>query len=97
MASMIAQLVMNLPAMQEISVPGSGRSAGEETDCSLQYSWASVVVQLVKNPAIQETWVQSLGWEAPLEKRKAIYSNILAWRIPCTEFIVMGLQRVRQN
>ena len=34
---------------------------------------------------MQETWVQSLGWEDPLEKRMATYSKILAWRIPCTE------------
>ena len=45
--------------------------------------WASLVTQLVKNLlAIQETWVQSLGWEDPLEKGKTIYSSILAWRIP---------------
>ena len=48
--------------------------------------WASLVAQLVKNlPATQETWVQSLGWEDPLERGKATYSNILAWRIPWTE------------
>ena len=41
------------------------------------------MAQLVKNlPAMQETWVQSLGWEDPLEKGKAAHSNILAWRIP---------------
>ena len=41
--------------------------------------------QLVKNlPAMQETWVQSLGWEDPLEKGKATHSSILAWRIPWT-------------
>ena len=46
---------------------------------------ASLVAQLVKNPpAMQETWVRSLGWEDPLEKRKATHSSILAWRIPCT-------------
>ena len=46
-------------------------------------SGASLVAQLVKNsPAMQETWVRSLGWEDPLEKRKAIYASILAWRIP---------------
>ena len=48
-------------------------------------SGASLVAQLVKNsPAMQETWVPSLGWEDPLEKRKAIYASILAWRIPWT-------------
>ena len=67
------------------SIPGLGRSTGEGTGYLLQYSWASLVAQLVKNPpAMQETWVRSLGWEDPLEKRKAIHSSILAWRIPWT-------------
>ena len=45
--------------------------------------WASLVAQLVKNPpAIQETWVLSLGWEDPLEKGTSARSSILAWRIP---------------
>ena len=65
------------------SIPGSGRSTGEGTGYPLQYSWASLVAQLVKNPpAMQETWVQFLGWEDPLEKGKATHSSILAWRIP---------------
>ena len=60
------------------SIPGSGRSPGEGIGYPLQYSWASLVAQLVKNlPAIQETWVQSLVWEDPLEKEKAIHSSIL--------------------
>ena len=46
---------------------------------------ASLVAQLVKNPPVmQESWVQSLGWEDPLEKGKATHSSILAWRIPWT-------------
>jgi len=50
--------------------------------------------QLVKNlPAMQGTWVQSLGWEDPVEKGKATHSSILAWRIPWTVQFV-GLQRV---
>ena len=50
-----------------------------------QYIWASLVAQMVKTlPAVRETWVQSLGWEDPLEKGKATHSSILAWRIPCT-------------
>ena len=66
-------------------IPGSGRSAGEGIGYPLQYSWASLLDQLVKNlPAMQETWVQSLGWEDHLEKGKATQSSILAWRIPCT-------------
>ena len=65
------------------SIPGSGRSAGEGIGDPLQYSWASLVAQVVKNPlAMQETWVGSLGLEDPLEKRKATHSRILAWRIP---------------
>jgi len=67
------------------SVPVSGRSAGEGKGYPLQYSWASLVAQLVKNPpAMRETWVQSLGWEDPLEKGKATHSSILSWRIPWT-------------
>ena len=54
------------------SIPGSGRSDGEEIGYPLQYSWTSLVAHLVKNtPAVWETWVQSLGWEDPLEKGKA--------------------------
>ena len=65
------------------SIPWSGKSTGEGIGYPLQYSWASLVAQLVKNPpAVQETWVRSLGWEDPLEKRKATHSSILAWRIP---------------
>ena len=45
-----------------------------------------LVAQMVKNlPALQETWLQSLGWEDPLEKGVATHSSILAWRIPWTE------------
>ena len=64
------------------SIPGQGRSAGEGIFYPLQYSWASLLAQLVKNlPAKQETWVRFLGWEDPLEKEKATHSSILAWRI----------------
>ena len=49
-------------------------------------SRAFLVAQTVKNwSAMQQTWVQSLGWEDPLEKGTATHSNILAWRIPCIE------------
>ena len=66
-------------------IPGFGRSAGEGIGYPLPCSWASLVAQLVKNlPAMWETWVQSLRWEGPLEKRRAIHSSILAWRIPWT-------------
>ena len=57
-------------------IPGLGRSAGEGIGYPLQYSWASLVAQLVKNsPAMQETWIGSLGWEDPLEKGKATHSS----------------------
>ena len=57
------------------------------------------MVQKVKNlPAMRETWVQSLGWEDPIEKRMATHSSVLAWRIPWTEepgeLQSMELQRV---
>ena len=68
-----------------VSIPGSGRSAGERIGYPLQYSRAPLVAQLVKNPTtMRETWVLSLGWEDPLEEGKATHSSILAWRIPWT-------------
>ena len=55
------------------------------------------MAQLVKNPpAVQETWVHSLGWEDPLEEGKATHLSILAWRIPWTVYS-MGSQRVGHN
>ena len=68
----------------------------------LGVEWASPVVLVVKNlPAMQETWIRSLGREDPLEKGMATHSSILAWRIPGTEepggLQSMGLHRVRQN
>ena len=61
--------------------------------------WASLVAQMVKHLlAMQETWVQSLGWEDPLEKEMATHSSTLAWKIPWTEepgrLQSMGSQRV---
>ena len=65
------------------SIPGLKRSAGEVIGYPLQYSWASVVAQLVKNlSAMWKIYVLSLGWEDPLEKGKATHSSILAWGIP---------------
>ena len=67
------------------TIPGSGTSTGEGIGYPLQYSWTSLVAQLVKNPpSMWETWGRSLGWEDPLEKGKATLSSILAWRIPWT-------------
>ena len=66
-------------------LPGS-KTLGEGLGYSLQYSWASLVAQMVKNPpAIQETWVQFLGWEDPLEKEMATHSSTLAWKISWME------------
>ena len=61
--------------------------------------WASQVAELVKNPpAMQETYVRSLGWEDTLEKEMATLSSILAWKIPWAErpsgHQPMGLQKV---
>ena len=67
------------------SISGSRRSTGEGIGYPLQYSWASLVAQLVKNPpAMWETWVQSLVWEDTLEQGKATHSSILAWKISYT-------------
>ena len=75
------------------SIPGSGRPPGEGVGYPLQYSWAALVAQLVKNlPAMWQTWVRPLGWEDPLKKGKAT-SSILAWRIPWT-IQSTGSQRV---
>ena len=64
--------------------------------------WVSLLAQMVNTlPAMQETWVQSLGWEDPLEKEMATRSSILAWRIPWTEepggLQSMELQRIRHD
>ena len=79
--------------------PVLGRSAGDGIGYPLPYSWASLLAQLVKNSlAVQETWVQSLGWEDPLEKGKGTHSSILAWRMSRIEepggLHSMGSQRV---
>ena len=64
-------------------ISGSGRSPGEWIGYALQYSWASLMAQIVKNlPAMWEAWVQSLGWEDPLEEGMVTHYSILAWRIP---------------
>ena len=66
------------------------------------FGQASLVTQIVKNPpAMQEMWVQSLGWKDPLLEEMTTHSSILAWRIPWTEEPggpqSMGLQRARHN
>ena len=69
-ASLVSQLVKNLPAMQETPVRLLGQEDPlEKGYTTRQYSWASLVSQLVKNlPTMRETWVRSLGQEDPLEK-----------------------------
>ena len=77
------------------SIPGSGRSSGEGVGYPLQYCWASLVAQLVKNlPAMWETWVQSLGWEDPLGKGKATHSVL--WPENSMDYTVqsVGSQKV---
>ena len=64
--------------------------------------FSSLVVEMVKNlPAMQETQVQSLGWEDPLEKGMTTHSSVLAWRVPWTKepggLESTGLQRVRHD
>ena len=68
----------------------------------LNSTWASLMAQLVKNPpAMQETWVQSLSWEDPLEEGMATHPSILAWKIPWREepggLQSMQLQRIRPD
>ena len=65
------------------SIPGLGSSPGKGISYPLQYSWASLVAQTVKNPpAMRETWFWSPAWEDSLEEGMATHSSILAWRIP---------------
>ena len=67
-------------------IPRSGRSPGEGIGYSLEYSWASLVAQMVKNLlAMKEIWVLTPGWEDPLEEGMTTHSNILSWAIPWTE------------
>ena len=58
---------------------------------SSRKNWAPLVAQLVeKLPAMQETWVRSLGWEDSLEKEMATHSSTIAWKIPWTEELGAG-------
>ena len=67
------------------SILGLRRSPGEGIGYPPQYSWASLMAQLVKNlPGMWETWARSLGWEDSLEKGMATHSSFMAWRIPWT-------------
>ena len=65
------------------SIPELERSLGERKGYPLQYSWVSLVAQMVKNPLVMwETWVPSLGWKDPLKKGMTTHSSILALRSP---------------
>ena len=83
-ASLVAQLVKNLPAVQETP----WRRDGLPTPAVLGSPCGSAVNNL---PTMRETWVRSLGGEDPLEKGKATHSSILAWRIPWT--VVHGIAK----
>ena len=92
------------PSSCQKQTPGKGLRCKGNQNIVLNYRHfgASKVAQMVKNlPALQETWVWSLGWEDPLEKEMATHSSIPAWRIPWTEKACrlqsMGSQRVRQD
>ena len=77
-------------------ITGLGRSTGEGIGCPRQYSWASLVAQLVKNPpAMWETCVRSLCWEDPLEKGKATHSSILG--LPLVAQLVKNLSAMRET
>ena len=96
-ATLQQQQALILQCFHPVIKMDSELSTREGTGYPLQYSCASLVAQLVKNPpAMRETWVQSLGWEDPLEKVMTTHSSILAWRIPLT-IQSMGLQRVRHD
>ena len=90
-------LLFELPHLRCLFCAHSGLiQSGKESEV------AFLLAQVVKNPpAMQETWVQSLGWEDPLEKGKATHSSTLAWRIPWREepggLLSMGSQRVRHG
>ena len=84
------------------SIPGSARSPGEGISYPLQYSWASLVAQSVKNPpAMQRTRFDPWVGKFPLEKGMVTHFSMLAWRIPWTEdpdgLQSMGLQRVAHD
>ena len=79
-----------------------GRKDPLEKGYPIQYSWASLVSQMVKNlPVVRETWLQSLGWEDPMQEGMATHSSILPGESPWTEepggLQSMGSQRVRHD
>ena len=100
-----SHLILCRPLLLLPPVPPSIRESIKADLCFLAMTYEnlpSLVAQTVKRlPAMQVTWVRSLGWEDPLEKEMATHSGILAWEIPWTEetgeLQSMGLQRVRHD
>ena len=94
--SLIGQLTSILFLLQSACSPAHNfqwfSSLPSEFSYILYYNfWASLVAQTVKNPpAMWETWVQSPGWEDPLEEGMATHSSILAWRIPIDRWSLAG-------
>ena len=79
-----ADSLLSEPTRSEVDCQGNSPIVFVDVDTSTNRT--SQVAQWVKNlPAVQETQIQSLGWEDPLEQSMATHSNILAWRIPSTE------------
>ena len=104
--SELQELVMDREAWRAAihGVAKSGKRLSDWTELNwrINYVTASLVAQMVKSlPAMQETWVQFLGQEDPLDKGMAIYSSVLAWRIPWTEepgrLQFMGPQKVGRD
>ena len=82
-ASLVAQLVKNLPALQETPAQLLGWKVLLEKDRLPSPVFLGFAGSSAKNlPAMWETWIRPVGWEDPLEKGKATHFNILAWRIP---------------
>ena len=81
--SLIAQFLKNPPATGDHSlIPESGRSSGEGIGYTLQYSWASLMVQLVRNlPAIRETTIRSLDWEIPWRRERLLEKTLMLVKI----------------
>ena len=81
------ECIPGLPHLKEVfKIPPRTLSRGQYLFMGIRSHWSSLVTQTVKNsPALQETWIRSLGWEDYLEKGMASHSSVLAWRNPWTE------------
>ena len=103
-AFLVAQLVKNPPALQGDpgSIPGSGKFPGEGIGYPLQYSWASLLNQLVKNlPAMWETWIRSLVgnilWRRTWEHTPVFLPGESLWTEEPGKLQSMGWQRVTHD